>query len=1745
MVVAYNPLKADIQASPIPQASDNPGNTPAYNSQSETPLNVNLSVNTDETPLHVQTPDELTPAVPSDEVIQQRAFKAQYGLGDILKKSQADIYQNIYNGQEPDLRAGAAAEIDYRRQKAVNDAVTQYAANKGGPLSIDEARNLSRMVLSLQQNTDPDSIIEQAFAKQTVGELDRQAITNPNSVMADANRENPEAVAKISAHGEELLATREYMKKLKEDLQADIQDQSLGGWVVDQAKFFIPGYEDIKLRGNVPGVGMAAGITKTGNLDEQSDKLLQMPYEKRITTIKDTVEKMRQSNPTAAMEWLDAMMGMSTFERAFYNLGTAIDISSLPIGKAVLAGAKVATGIAEKSAVKEVEKATIDVIKGTDVPEVSRSTILDSAGDLKGAAVARSTASQIAEKQGIPQATRDSVEALKSTFRTDIADIKQNPGGRSQELINRITENLDNTQNKFLDTILNTHQVERLPDVLTDTTVTKAIIDATKDDYPWMRNLVLDTSPIYKEPLANRRMIDFIIGKPGGEYFSQKSVAENFVRDHGLLDAEVLPGIDTRFAKDYKRQDWLTKNISSLDDTIAKREAELKDAKTTAEKKQWAQEQIEGMNDFKNKYQTELSALQEKIGLQDKVSIEQQGLGYYIKITHPLRETDDAVRDAIAITKNTQLPDSLLNTFVGKIRTPEEVLANADRQNRLAVTYVHPKFQKLLADAAKDIREIKVSKYSLRTNKKRKWEDFQRVLTNAEELYDSKGVKGVFFNNPEELDSYYRQWIKRAPDDQEVAAYFSFKNVMEIDRQFRNIAEVRNQSRVGAKTQQFSVLNKDGTILKSPEFSGMERSKLPRNDDNILIMGDKVGDERVFQINKQSTKTLDELAKQIETGQKRLVELFYPERHPLENLTDKIGDKRIRYVVTDKLETKALDWNQIPRRGGGHLEYDYEHYLKQADVRHDGVADAWWYNGDKTFAPVRNRAMGQDLANKINKVRELLRDKKIDEARAFSNQNLGIDWDQMQSFFQPQFDAQGKVVPPRFSLNEPIQVVPSNKRIGDIDNKLSSRYGSKFRDSSKEGSIGSQYQVQFSGERDSDKVFTFRNDGTANRPAYAVEPAAIVDPITTMQRAIKRIASTNLMDDYKIFSIEHWLRQAEPYLDATKSELRYAPYHYFTEPRFRKGADAGIVRQLEAARLHIQTFAGMSSTTNTMLDNITQKMVDSIYGKFGPKASEVAQTWAIPALRDPFQFMRAVVFHSKLGLFNIPQFIVQAANYANLLGISGLRHGTAGTYAAQLHFWGQLSNNEAILARLDKYASSLNIPGVYNWKPGEFLRAREELMKTAFGHAAGKEYAALDALASEKVIPSAAGTFLDWGSSFFRYGEQNARLGAWYTAFAEHLSANPLAKITDADRAKILQRADLLNINMSRASSSMVHQGIWSVPTQFLTYQLRLMELFIGKRLTMSEKARLFMTNGALYGFPMAAGLTGWPVSDIVRQKAMENGYVVGDNYFSSIMMEGIPSAMGALITGGGDIEKGTWYDFGPRLGTKGFDFVNSFNPRNDKTLLDIFGGASYSVLKGTWEQSDGFRAAMGSLFRRDEEQFPMKIEDFVDLFKEISSVNTAWRTLMAINTGRWLSKKDNYLADTSKADSIFSAITGLKDVSITDMQILTNSLQETKSLEKEVKKRFLQEYRRGVMAQKSDPEQAKQFFTRAQTLLTIGGYPEDKISSLLSEAASNNQATIDRLNWDFYLKYSPDSQKDVRYKAYQKILQKQSIQGK
>jgi hypothetical protein len=318
----------------------------------------------------------------------------------------------------------------------------------------------------------------------------------------------------------------------------------------------------------------------------------------------------------------------------------------------------------------------------------------------------------------------------------------------------------------------------------------------------------------------------------------------------------------------------------------------------------------------------------------------------------------------------------------------------------------------------------------------------------------------------------------------------------------------------------------------------------------------------------------------------------------------------------------------------------------------------------------------------------------------------------------------------------------------------------------------------------------------------------------------------------------------------------------------------------------------------------------------------------------------------------------------------------------------------------------------------------------------------------------------------------------------------------------------------------------------------------MGKRLgaTVQERAmarmRMVGVYSALYGVPAAVGLSGLPVSEDFRAAAINKGYIVGDNFVNSLFMEGIPSMLVAMITGGGDYQKGQFYNVGDRYGAQGFTQLREAL-NSDTAWWKILGGAGVTTAVNTITNADGFTKAILSFARGDtgDQRFMLKLDDLVDLGKEISSVNSSWKFIMALNTGKWFSKNESYIQNVSPSAAAFMAGTGLSPQEQDDIFTKSNIVKDRLALQKYVLNKYIEEIHRAI-AVEDNSDQVHDYMQRAARYLEIAGYPMDKRMQAIAIALKGQESRIKSQNFNFYLTNVPTDQSAQAIQTYTQQLQ-------
>ena len=254
---------------------------------------------------------------------------------------------------------------------------------------------------------------------------------------------------------------------------------------------------------------------------------------------------------------------------------------------------------------------------------------------------------------------------------------------------------------------------------------------------------------------------------------------------------------------------------------------------------------------------------------------------------------------------------------------------------------------------------------------------------------------------------------------------------------------------------------------------------------------------------------------------------------------------------------------------------------------------------------------------------------------------------------------------------------------------------------------------------------------------------------------------------------------------------------------------------------------------------------------------------------DPIAAARSAAFHSLLGFFNPAQLWVQAQGASVALSLATkLKDPAGGVRAIKNQFAlmsGNLGDAPAYRARVAKSAG-IDVKELDEMVELWRRTGLEESILTTADHAAS--------IRSHGIAADALRQTADKGLFFYRGGELFNRRTSFLVALQEFKAANKGAKVTDADLKGILTRANNMMLNLSKANRSGFQKGIFSIPTQFLQVQAKMIESMLGLngQYTRGERAKIMFGQLALYG---AAGI---PAGNLAIRWYMEsNGLTQAD----------------------------------------------------------------------------------------------------------------------------------------------------------------------------------------------------------------------------------------------------------------------------
>lgn len=1067
-------------------------------------------------------------------------------------------------------------------------------------------------------------------------------------------------------------------------------------------------------------------------------------------------------------------------------------------------------------------------------------------------------------------------------------------------------------------------------------------------------------------------------------------------------------------------------------------------------------------------------------------SISQQGIGFYVNVARPIDETLGAVRDAIATTKYSQTPANLISNLLFGTWSPRsaaDLLSPYNRAQREVATHAPQDLRAFFLDNIKDISSL--------PNKQRK--EVQDVLRdNRDYQHPVTRERGQFYQTIGDFQNAFIARHSKIPNEAQTQAYFTFVQLSDMDWMLRNFGWLRDKERLGIQLHNFKVNGATTDWLE-----GKLLRDIPNSAEDAGFLLSRDGRNPIYVRRHDPEFSMQEINNLLQEEHYHAIQIANPTERPLMAAT---GEKDIiNFVITNTKETKGLSWKQAEYRPGGHVMYPYEWFVKQPQIA-VGRGGRTFYYGDTSIFNFSSEKEASMWAQRMDIGRELLA-KNDPNLGAYVTQNLPYTETDFRGLFNNYLD---KDLPISHSQTGKSSV-QTDTRLVEIDHLKNLR-----NDLDSSYNLYNQLDRTYLADRDM-QLGTISPTGSKLKP-WQIESAPAVDPFPMMNRSLGQAIRSRTMSDYKIAAAEEWVEQFKHLMTAPEEALRRNPLSALYNANFAKIADKTVSREelmaAENARSRIIDFVGSQNEFERNMTRVESIIADAAYTSLGKSGADYVTANLLPNVKDPSAYFRSIAFHSKLGLFNPVQLFVQAQSMFNSIAIAGVQHGGKGAMAGILQRYLALTEESGIIDKAAQFSRA------FGWTPEEFKESYQTFQKTGVWHVAG-ETAWRDDVTNPNLFKSTAGSFLDKGAVFFANGERQVRLTAWNTAFSEWKEANAGREVLNRDIGDIMRRADDLSGNMTRASNANWQKGIFSIPSQFLTYNARMAELFIGGRLTIGEKARALTTFSALYGIPVGVGaMTGvLPLYEDVRKEALLRGYPDVDSSVYKAFGDGLVSlAVSAAF--------GKDYNIAQRYGPNGTQLFEDALKGN-KTVPEVLGGASYAVMRDIAKTTYPFFSHLSSYVMGDKSKAPLLLDDFIAGTENISTASNVTKTLYGLYTGNYITKNRVNVGGLTTMDSLLISTLGLTPTKIQDVFYKEAIMKDLKKYQDDQTKEALISFRNGIEAgQKGNTDTMNAHFKQGQATLESAGLDPLQRSKIMSQIMKSNPIeSMTKINNDFIQK--------------------------
>lgn len=1095
----------------------------------------------------------------------------------------------------------------------------------------------------------------------------------------------------------------------------------------------------------------------------------------------------------------------------------------------------------------------------------------------------------------------------------------------------------------------------------------------------------------------------------------------------------------------------------------------------------------------------------------------------YIALRWTLDETTPRVMNAAKIDA---LADATPHTMFAAARTADETLSNTSNKVRTVAMFSSETLATMMnsfADAA--IRPLSRSS-------RRDLNTFMTDIASDVQAQSAKSVAGPQAGPvPTTIGHFERKWLRRfqrMPTENETLAYFRMMQVESGHLYANNLGIATRKFRLGIRNFAFPMPDMGRAALKElkTDIEGRPLAKMDWDkpeDAGIVILPETKNDTIHYVRKKFSSKTNKTEQVELETpfgpetidavatyGRDHIDELIKkgwhlvqlsPEgKEPFKTYLRDLGLNAPRgdvtYVLSRNTRSSPIGLKHLPDVPGGRTIYKDEFLVAQpqlVQVNIGGGAKGWDYSGDLNLMTAPTRLEAQAIAKHMEVARKLFiggKAKKI-ELKNYLNENLpDLSYKNFVRLFVGKTAIFDKNIPFYFreARNSVEQTVGLSSMRDEKTGELLYRNFTDVRNNSH--NIWNDDEIlRFASEKGV-RLSRGEIEGSLQAPVIRSNiDAPVLDAFEALRLSGNAVMRGKIMDDYRTQAATRFVAEFGDLLDNPLGDLTDYPLRALIKGQFKTtGVDSARVAAAKNYRRTALELLGLDN--RKLLDSNwwaeqSMKMLGVKFTK-NARVGDVAD-WISEA--DPVQFLRKWFgFYPRLGFFNPKQLFLQAQGIANTALIEGADRTIRAMGAAWFMRPVLLHGDEKMLDAMAKKAVEYN----KSWTVDEFKESYKALMRSGWWRIGG-EQADRHAVLGGELFSSGIERAADKSLVFFRMGERANRLTAWNAAYLRWKAANPLVELDDRGIAEILDRADLLTLNMNKKSRAIWQTGPIAVMTQFWTAQHRLWDLTIGRRLTDAERKRLIIGQVALYGAPVAATASVvpfYPVHKELKEELREAGYDVNDDMLAKIAVDGIPQTMLHSIFG-------VDVPFADEYGLSGISLFKDIWDQQ-KNVMEIFGGAAGSTM---WQSLEAFSPLGTALVNIGNGSYPLTTDDFTPILQIPSTASNLTQSWYIFNQGEYFLKngQEPILDELNPWYAFTKTVFGLGPEGLNDFFTDTKNKKETEKMIRYTKDQMLK-YFKLAMDKDTSPEDTAKYLKKVEAYFVSSRMTAAQYDEVLKE---------------------------------------------